>query len=98
MVEFHRFEGSGNKNSRTDRVSCSFDTDRFGYVVVEVKRKEKSYHGELVHNWKFKTIENEPDLNMFTDSDVSKMEQIARIVWRMIYDTPAMKGRFETFK
>lgn len=91
MVEFYRFEGKSPPPSyEEDSIMCSFETDRFGYVVVKLKKYEKG--------WKFSTIENEPDLIMFTDRDVAKMEQISRIVWRMIHDAPAMKGRFETFK
>jgi hypothetical protein len=56
---------------------------------------EKKYHGEVVHTWKFKPLKQEPSLDMFSDADKAYMMKLARIVWRMVYDTPAMKERFD---
>jgi hypothetical protein len=56
---------------------------------------QDKYHGEVVNTWKFETLDQEPDLNMFRDGDIHHMQKVARIIWRMVYDAPAMKKRFE---
>lgn len=95
--EFHRLEEHDYDKVRSNlSVTCSFETDRFGYVQVRLTRMGKRYpKGETIYTWKFKTLDQEPDLNMLTDEQHLYMEQICRIVWRMVYDTPAMKKRFE---
>jgi len=94
--EFHRLEEHDFDKVRSNpAIICSFKTKRFGYVQVRMKRMQSKYHGEVINNWKFETLAQEPDLNMFTDGDIKHMEQVTRIVWRMVYDVPAFTDRFE---
>lgn len=94
--EFHRLEEYNYDEVRSNlAIVCSFKTERFGYVQVQMKRTQDKYHGELINNWKFETLAQEPDLNMFTESNIHHMEIVTRIVWRLVYDTPAAKDRFE---
>jgi hypothetical protein len=98
MPEFHRLEKYDNGRTHIDSqlsIQLTFETERFGYLQTRVTRMEDKYHGEVINTWKFGTLDSEPDLNMFTNEQVHHMEKVARIVWRMVYDAPAKKERFE---
>lgn len=88
MPEFHRLETFDDAGyDDIPGIICSFKTDRFGYLQVRMTKNNDS--------WKFKTLPSEPDLNMFTTSDVNELKAKTRLIWRMVYDTPAAKERFE---
>lgn len=90
-IEFHRLEeyDEGPLES-APKVICSFNTDRFGYVQVKLSyRKLKSGGG-----WKFESLLNEPDMNMFTAGDTRYIRRTLHIIWRMVYEVPAKKNRF----
>lgn len=94
--EFHRLEEHDfGKSGTNSSVLCTFKTERFGYLQTRLTRKQAKYHGEVIDNWKFETLDQEPDLNMFGKSDIHHMQIVARIVWRMVYDVPAFTDRFE---
>jgi hypothetical protein len=83
----HRLEEYNNSQNSNPMVICSFETSRFGYLQVQLS--------QLNEAWKFESLRNEPDLQMFKTSDIHEMECISRIVWRMVYDTPAKTDRFK---
>jgi hypothetical protein len=93
--EFHQLEDY-NYGRGKPYILCTFKTQRFGYLQTKLTRMQHKYHGEVVNTWKFETLDQEPDLNMFPNEDIHHMEKVARIVWRMIHDAPAQKGRFES--
>lgn len=68
-------------------VVCVFKTERFGYLQVTLTKFEDG--------WRLSTPAPEPDMNMFSDSDVNYIERVCRIVWRMVHDAPAATARFE---
>jgi hypothetical protein len=95
-IEFHRLEEHDYDKVRPKpSIICSFETERFGYVQVRMRRMQDKYQGDVINTWKFETLAQEPDLNMFTDKQIHRMEKLTRIVWRMVYDAPAMKERFD---
>lgn len=94
-IEFHRLEDYDYSKDYDLSVVCSFKTERFGYLQVRMKRTQNKYQGEVINNWKFETLKNEPDFNMFSKGYVRELEKKTRIVWRMVYDTPAAKQRFD---
>lgn len=87
IPEFHRLEDF-NTSIRTsnEMVCCTFKTERFGYLQTRLTR--------LDGMWKFETLDQEPDLNMFTEKQIHHMQKVARIVWRLVYDVPAATERF----
>lgn len=91
-VEFDAVEGY---DDREKGIIACFKTERFGYVQIKVRRTDQKYYGDVTHSWKFEPLPDEPNLNMFTDRDTLKMECMGRIAWRLIYDAPAAKERFE---
>lgn len=93
--EFHRLEEHDYGTRGRTSIVCTFKTERFGYLQTRMTRKQAKYQGEVVDQWKFETLEQEPDLNMFTEGDIHYMEKVARIVWRIVYDAPAATDRFE---
>lgn len=96
-IEFHRLEEHDFDKVRSNpAIICSFNTERFGYVQVRMKRMQDKYQGDVINTWKFETLEQEPDLNMFTKKQIHRMEKMTRIVWRMVYDVPAATNRFES--
>lgn len=89
MPEFHRLEEYGiDINSTKKAIICSFKTERFGYLQTELTVGEDRH-------WTLKTLRNEPDLNMFTNSDIAELQLKSLVIWRMVYDAPAIKSRFE---
>jgi hypothetical protein len=92
--EFHRLEEYNFSKSRPS-VLLTFKTERFGYLQTRLRKTQNKYHGDVISTWKFETLDQEPDLNMFTDKDINHMEKTARIIWRMVHDAPAAKHRFE---
>lgn len=85
-VTFHRVEEyevrkQGPTNERS--VVCSFKTNRFGYLQVGFDE------GGIYE------LTNEPDLNMFRGADKKFIENSMAIAWRMIFDAPAAKERFQ---
>jgi len=93
--EFHRLEDY-DYNKAKPSILLTFKTERFGYLQARLTRTQDKYHGEVVNTWKFETLDQEPDLNMFSKGQIHHMQKVARIVWRMVYDTPAAKDRFES--
>lgn len=92
---FHRLEEHDYNKVRTNHaIICSFSTERFGYVQVRMKRMQDKYQGDVINTWKFETLAQEPDLNMFTKKQIHRMEKMTRIVWRMVYDSPPKTDRF----
>lgn len=88
-VSLHRLEEyAGYDDGIRRNVLCSFKTERFGYAQVQLTELENN-------GWKFETLPQEPDFNMFRDRDVVKMELVSRIVWRMVFESPSMTDRFK---
>jgi len=81
QVEEYELREHGATNERS--VICSFKTRRFGYLQV-------GYDEGGIYE-----LTNEPDLNMFRNSDKKYIESAAAIAWRMIFDTPAATDRFQ---
>ena len=86
-VSLHRLEEYTPYGNSRRHVICSFSTKRFGYAQVKLK--------QLEDGWKFETLPQEPDFNMFRDRDIVKMELVSRIVWRMVFESPSMTDRFK---
>jgi hypothetical protein len=86
-VSLHRLEEYSDHTEYRRHVLCSFSTERFGYAQVQLT--------QLEDGWKFETLPQEPDFNMFRDRDVVKMELVSRIVWRMVFESPSMTDRFK---
>lgn len=83
-VEFYQVEDySSRYTAEPRRLVCSFDTERFGYLQV-------GFNGSDVFE-----LSNEPDLNMFRGRDRKYIESTLAIAWRMVFDVPSLKGRFE---
>jgi len=68
---------------KTPYVICSFKTNRFGYYQVKYKDRDLTQ------------LSQEPSLNMFTYTQLDYMREVCAIVYRMVYDVPACKSRFE---
>lgn len=83
----HRLEEYSDNNKQRRRVLCSFETERFGYAQFQLTHLE--------NGWKFETLPQEPDFNMYKDSDLTKIELLLRVVWKMVYDTPSKTDRFK---
>lgn len=85
-ISFHRLEAygylKGGHLQHNRYVRCSFETERFGYYQVDYADK------------KLQGLVNEPDINAFTQEDQRRIERLCAIVYRMVYDVPAMKDRF----
>lgn len=85
-VEFHRLEGyelREHGRPTSGSVLCSFETERFGYLQV-------GFDEGGVYQ-----LDQEPDLNMFTQAQQDYIECALAIAWRMVFDTPAATDRFE---
>lgn len=85
-VNFHRIESyelqeHGPTSERS--IICSFNTQRHGFLQIAFDE------GGMYQ------LKNEPDLNMFRDSDRKYIENSLAIAWRMVFDTPAKTERFE---
>lgn len=94
-IEFYGLEDYDFPKRSKPAVICLFKTNRFGIYQVEYTMMESKYHGEVVQNWKLNPLPQEPSLDMFSKKEQLHIEKVCRIVWRMVYDTPAEKHRFD---
>jgi hypothetical protein len=87
-IEYDGLEYHNWHEPKPPRVVCTFKTDRFGIYQVKYTQKED---GE----WKMQALPQEPHMQMLTVPDRVYVEKICRIVWRIVFDTPAAKDRFD---
>lgn len=85
-ITFDRLEEYGDASraiSAIPYVVCSFETNRFGYYQVQYSNEDG-----------LTQLGQEPSLDMFTSKQIYKIRKICAIVYRMVYDVPAMTDRF----
>lgn len=87
-VKFHQLEEYNDGTTILDishepSVLCTYKTKRFGYLQV------------IGYEDRIAELDSEPSLHMLTDRDRKYIERTLRIAWRMVYEAPAMKSRFE---
>lgn len=86
-VTFHRVEDytDDDNHIRYEKsIVCSFETERFGYLQIQYNEDAGVVE-----------LPNEPDLHMLRKEDRKYVENAVAIAWRMFFDAPAAKGRFQ---
>jgi hypothetical protein len=68
-------------------VVCLFETKQFGIVQIRCS----IFNDDVIMD----TYDYGPNIEMFSDKDRRKMKIYSALVYRMIYDAPAMTERFE---
>lgn len=86
-IEYYGLEDYNFPKGDRPYVICLFKTDRFGIYQVEYQK--------IGGGWRMKPLPQEPNMHMLTDTDKLYIERICRIVWRLVYNVPAAKNRFE---
>lgn len=87
-ISFDRLEDYSHANWNRRKITCTFETRQVGYLQVEIM--------ELDDGFQCRTLPQEPTMRGFLSNKEQRyIEQICRIVWRMVFEVPAMTERFE---